>query len=163
MPSGRPICFTTEKLINAVTTPQWCMQPSNNTGIDLEEKLAAIDRQLQDIRHDVADILYHVQDELAAIREHPAQKRAQSENIQPRNPLTLTHLKALTGTPRQQTGSLPIVVARVRSLIWRRTAGRNQAGEIAEATLVALVRPREPSKRSIAFMPAMECSGLMSA
>lgn len=45
------------------------MQPSNNMGIDLEEKLAAIDRQLQDIRHDVADILYHVQDELSAIRE----------------------------------------------------------------------------------------------
>lgn len=45
------------------------MQPSNNTGIHLEEKLSVIDRQLQDIRHDVADILYRVQDELSAIRE----------------------------------------------------------------------------------------------
>ena len=35
----------------------------------MEEKLESIDRHLQDIRHDVAVILYSVQDELQAMRE----------------------------------------------------------------------------------------------
>ena len=35
----------------------------------MEEKLASIERHLQDIRHNVADILQNVQHELEAVRE----------------------------------------------------------------------------------------------
>jgi len=45
------------------------MPPINDTGNDLEEKLAGIERHLQDIRHNVADILQNVQHELEAVRE----------------------------------------------------------------------------------------------
>ena len=45
------------------------MPPTNDTGNDLEEKLVSIDRNLQDIRHDVAGILRSVQNELEAMRE----------------------------------------------------------------------------------------------
>jgi len=45
------------------------MPPTNDTGDDLEEKLVSIDRNLQDIRHDVAGILRSVQNELDAMRE----------------------------------------------------------------------------------------------
>ena len=45
------------------------MPPTNDTGNDLEEKLACIERHLQDIRHNVADILHSVQHELEAVRE----------------------------------------------------------------------------------------------
>ena len=45
------------------------MPPTNDTGNDLEEKLVSIDRNLQDIRHDVAGILRSVQNELDAMRE----------------------------------------------------------------------------------------------
>ena len=45
------------------------MPPINDTGTDLEEKLATIERHLQDIRHDVAELLQTVQHELEAVRE----------------------------------------------------------------------------------------------
>ena len=45
------------------------MPPINDTGTDLEEKLASIERHLQDIRHDVAELLQSVQHELEAVRE----------------------------------------------------------------------------------------------
>ena len=45
------------------------MPPTNDTGNDLEEKLVSIDRNLQDIRHDVAGILRSGQNELEAMRE----------------------------------------------------------------------------------------------
>jgi len=45
------------------------MSPATDTGIDLEEKLASIERHLHDIRHDVAGILQNVQHELEAVRE----------------------------------------------------------------------------------------------
>ena len=45
------------------------MPPIDDTGNDLEEKLASIECQLQDIRHNVADILHSVQHELEAVRE----------------------------------------------------------------------------------------------
>jgi hypothetical protein len=46
------------------------MPPINDTGNNtLEEKLASIESHLQNIRHNVADILRSVQHELEAVRE----------------------------------------------------------------------------------------------
>ncbi len=45
------------------------MPPLNDTGNGLEAKLAGIDQNLQEIRHDVAEILRCVQHELDAMRE----------------------------------------------------------------------------------------------
>ena len=45
------------------------MSPTNDTGIDLEEKLEGIERHLQDIRYDVAELLQTVQHELETVRE----------------------------------------------------------------------------------------------
>lgn len=45
------------------------MPPNNDTGIDLEAKLEGIERHLQDIRCDVAELLQTVQHELEAVRE----------------------------------------------------------------------------------------------
>lgn len=45
------------------------MTPTTETDRDLEGKLESIDRHLQDIRQNVADILQNLQHELDAMRE----------------------------------------------------------------------------------------------
>ncbi len=46
------------------------MPPTIDTGNEnLEDRLASIERHLQDIRHNVTDILQNVQHELEAVRE----------------------------------------------------------------------------------------------
>jgi len=45
------------------------MPPINTTGTDLEARLESIERHLQDIRLDVAELLHSVQHELEAVRE----------------------------------------------------------------------------------------------
>jgi hypothetical protein len=45
------------------------MPPINDNGNNLEDKLEGIERHLQDIRHNVAEILQSVQHELEAVRE----------------------------------------------------------------------------------------------
>jgi hypothetical protein len=45
------------------------MPPINTTERDLEARLESIERHLQDIRLDVAELLHSVQHELEAVRE----------------------------------------------------------------------------------------------